>query len=51
MTPLDLDSIYNLIPAVYRIRDAELALQGGTHPRSPPTQPTRSSHCSRASSA
>jgi hypothetical protein len=29
MTPLDLNAIYNLIPAVYRIRDAELALQSG----------------------
>ncbi|ADW69482.1 hypothetical protein [Granulicella tundricola] len=27
MTPLDLQAIYNMIPAVYRIRDAEIALQ------------------------
>jgi hypothetical protein len=29
MTPLDLNAIYNLLPAVYRIRDANLALQSG----------------------
>lgn len=29
MTPLDLSAIYNLLPAVYRIRDANLALQSG----------------------
>ena len=28
MTPLDLNAIYNLLPAVYRIRDANSALQG-----------------------
>jgi hypothetical protein len=29
MTTLDLTQIYNLLPAVYRIRDAQLALQSG----------------------
>ena len=29
MTPLDLNAIYNLLPSVYRIRDANLALQSG----------------------
>jgi hypothetical protein len=29
MTPLDLNAIYNLLPAVYRVRDAEIALQSG----------------------
>ena len=27
---LDLNQIYNLLPAVYRIRDAQFALQSGT---------------------
>ena len=29
MTPLDLNALYNLLPSVYRIRDANLALQSG----------------------
>jgi hypothetical protein len=29
MTPLDLNAIYNLLPSVYRIRDAQMALQSG----------------------
>lgn len=29
MTPLDLNAIYNLLPSVYRIRDARIALQSG----------------------
>jgi len=29
MTPLDLNAIYNLLPSVYRIRDANIALQSG----------------------
>jgi hypothetical protein len=29
VTPLDLDAIYKLLPAVYRIRDADLALRSG----------------------
>ena len=30
MTPLDINQIYNLLPAVYRIRDAQLALSSST---------------------
>jgi len=29
MTPLDLNQIYNLLPSVYRVRDAQAALQSG----------------------